>query len=150
MRTPLSVWTSLFGLFFCVALAHAAPESSAPSSLEPSLAAEPRELRYLGYREEKRHVEVFVTTTDTVVWHINTGHSGLIILTLDNTRVGSANHSRPLDTRFFNGPVSWIEAQPIEGPSSSVRIVISSDTPELATVHQSERRLVIEIPRAEA
>ena len=48
----------------------------------------------------------------------------MIVLVLENTTVPLKNNRRQLDTRYFDSPVSYVQAKAIEGPSPSVRVEI--------------------------
>lgn len=81
-------------------------------------------MTFIGFEETDEAVRVFVHTSEPVKYTVDTSHPTRLVLVLDNCRVPIFNNTRPLDTQYFDGPVSWIEAKSVESPSASVHIDI--------------------------
>ena len=88
------------------------------------LAAEVKDLNWVGFQQFKQASRVFVRTTEPVKYTIDTSRPNLVVLNLENTRIPIANNARFLDTHFFDSPIVFIQPKVIEGPSPSVRIEI--------------------------
>jgi colicin import membrane protein len=96
--------------------------SSAATAQE--LDQEVRELNWIGFQQLKDVSRVFVRTTEPVKYKVDNSRGDVIVILLENTTVPLKNNTRQLDTRFFESPVSYIQAKVIEGPSPSVRVEI--------------------------
>jgi hypothetical protein len=96
---------------------------SAPA-LAQTLGDEIQDMDWIGFQQFDEVSRVFVRTTEKVNYHVDTSKPNLVVLILHNTRVPLENNRRPMDTRFFDSPVSYIKPKVIEGPSPSVRIEI--------------------------
>jgi hypothetical protein len=109
------------------ALAAAAPAFAAKAAAAPAadaFADELKDMTFIGFEEAEHVVRVFVRTSETVKYTVDTSHPHRVVLVLDNCRVPIFNNTRPLDTTYFDGPVAMIEAKPVESPSASVHIEI--------------------------
>ena len=91
---------------------------------DAGLAGEMQELSFIGFQQFKDVSRVFVKTTETAKYRVDNTRPDMIVLMLDNTTIPLKNNRRQLDTRYFDSPVSYIQARAIEGPSPSVRVEI--------------------------
>ena len=94
------------------------------SALAQELDQEVRELNWIGFQQFKEVSRVFVRTTEPVKYKVENSKGDVIVLVLENTTVPLKNNRRQLDTRYFDSPVSYVQAKAIEGPSPSVRVEI--------------------------
>ncbi len=83
-----------------------------------------KNMNWIGFQQFQEASRVFVRTTEPVRYRVDTTKPNMVVLILENTRVPLRNNTRFLDTRYFDSPVSFIQAKVIEGPSPSVRIEI--------------------------
>lgn len=104
--------------------AAAAAPAPAPPAAGDTFADELKDMTYIGFEETDDVVRVFVHTSEPVKYTVDTSHAHRVTLVLDNCRVPVFNNTRPLDTQYFDGPVTLIEAKPVESPSQSVHIDI--------------------------
>jgi hypothetical protein len=93
-------------------------------ALAQDMTGEVMDLDWVGFQQFQESSRVFIRTTEPVQFNIDTSQPGMVVVTLANTRIPVRNNRRPLDTRFFSSPVSYIHPKVIEGPSSTVRIEI--------------------------
>lgn len=88
------------------------------------LESEQKNLTFVGFQQLKDASRVYVKTTEPVKYTIDKSRPDVVVLVLDNTKVPVLNNTRPLDTQYFDSPVSLVEIKTVEGPSPSVRIEI--------------------------
>ena len=100
------------------------PQTFAQQAVPDTFAEEMKDMTYIGFEEGDKSVRVFVRTSDPVKYTVDTSHDHRVVLILDNCRVPVFNNTRALETQYFAGPVTRVEARPIENPSASVRIEI--------------------------
>ena len=96
----------------------------APSAAPQDLAEEIKDLNWVGFQQLQEASRVFVRTTEPARYTIDSSRPDMVVVILQNTRVALRNNRRPLDTRYFDSPVTMVVPKVIEGPSASVRIEI--------------------------
>jgi hypothetical protein len=101
-----------------------APRAQAQQPAGEKFADEVKDLTYIGFEETDSAVRVFVRTSEQVKYTVDTSHARRVVIILDNCRVPVFNNTRPLDTQYFSGPVTRIEAKPVGDLSPSVRIEV--------------------------
>lgn len=102
----------------------------------------------VGFQQFEEASRVFVRTSEKVRYRVDTSRDGMVVLILENTRVPIFNNTRPLDTRYFESPVRWIEAKPIEGPSPSVQVEIRLRRRVPFNVSQADTVVAIDFTRS--
>lgn len=102
--------------------------SSAAAEAQPDggdqFGNEVKDLERIGFQLFADGSRVFVETTEPTRYTIDNTRRGVVVLTLQNTRVPLRNNRRVLDTRFFNSPVRRVKATVIEGQGSTTRVEI--------------------------
>jgi hypothetical protein len=88
------------------------------------LSGEVKNMSWIGFQQFQESSRVFVRTTEKASYRVDNSRRDTIVLILENTRVELKNNTRFLDTRYFDGPVAFIQPKVIEGTSPSVRIEI--------------------------
>lgn len=83
-----------------------------------------KDMNWVGFQQFQEASRVFVRTTEPVKYRVDSTKPNMVVLILENTRVPLRNNTRFLDTRYFDSPVSYVQAKAIEGTSPSVRIEI--------------------------
>lgn len=83
-----------------------------------------KDMNWVGFQQFQEASRVFVRTTEPVKYRVDNTKPNMVVLILENTRVPLRNNTRFLDTRYFDSPVSYVQAKAIEGTSPSVRIEI--------------------------
>ena len=107
---------TLFGFFALnMTLAHAEEEE---------LGNELKDMGQIGFQNFAEASRIFIKTTEKAKYRINAKKKGVVSIILENTRVSTANDLLPLDTRFFDTPIKYVQVKSIEGPSQSVVIDI--------------------------
>ena len=97
---------------------------SAPAVAQEDLDTEVKDMTWVGFQLLRDASRVFVKTTDPVKYRIDVSRPHLVILTLDNTKVPLFNNTRPLNTKYFDSPITSVNVKIIEAVSPSVRIEI--------------------------
>ncbi len=121
-----------------------------PAFAQEDLEAEMKELSWVGFQQFQEASRVFLRTTEPVKYRISQPRPSLVVVTLENTRIGVANHANFLDTRFFDSPVAFIQPKVIEGPSPSVQIEITLRKKVTFKETQNDTVLAIDFPREAA
>ena len=68
--------------------------------------------------------EVFVRTNEPVRYTVSQADDHTVVLELENTTLQRSNDRRPLDTRFFGGPVLQVAPRPAGGKSVRVAVTL--------------------------
>ncbi|HEY1127695.1 MAG TPA: AMIN domain-containing protein [Actinomycetota bacterium] len=97
----------------------AAVQSDAEGGVEVS--ARRKTVTLVGFVADKSRV--FVRTNGPVRYTVSQADDKTVVLELENTAIHRRNDSRPLDTRFFGGPV--VQVSPHRGPSKTVRVAVT-------------------------
>jgi len=105
------------------------------------------DLNWVGFQQFQEVSRVFVRTTEPVKYRVDNSRAGMVALILENCRSPLYNNQRPLDTRHFKSPVTYVSTKVIEGPSPSIRIEIRTpDKVPFKTV-QSDNFLALDFQR---
>ncbi len=97
---------------------------SAAESEDTQFSNEMKDLRRIGFQLFADGSRVFVETTEPTRYSVDTSRRGLVVLTLENTRIPLRNNRRPLVTRYFDSPIRFVQASVLEGQGSTARIEI--------------------------
>src|SRR5687767_4271673 len=73
-----------------------------------------RDVTEVGFQQLADGQRFFVRTNEPATYRVESLSEDVITLVLDNTRVSLRNNSRHLDTRYFEGPVTFIQPKVIE------------------------------------
>jgi hypothetical protein len=76
----------------------------------------------VGFAPDKSRV--FVRTSEPVRYTISQADDRTVVLELENTSLQRSNDRRPLDTRFFGGPVVQITPRPASGKTVRVAVTL--------------------------
>jgi len=114
----------------------------------PGADTEVRVMNWVGFQQMQEASRVFVRTSDTVNYRVDTSREGVVVLVLENTRVPLRNNTRMLDTHFFDGPVLYIQPKIIEDTSPSVRIEIHLRKKVAFKETKSENTLALDFERS--
>lgn len=108
---------------------------------------EQRELTFIGFQQYSDASRVFIRTNESVSYRIEDDRQDKIVVILENTGASVANHLKHLDTRFFDGPVVFVQPRLIEGASPSVEIEIHLGTRTPYDTLQNDNFLAIDFRR---
>ncbi|NMO18507.1 AMIN domain-containing protein [Pyxidicoccus fallax] len=75
----------------------------------------------VGFQQQAGASRVFVRTNEPARYTVSE-EGGAVVLELENTRIDLSNNTRPLDTSFFNSPVTRVEA---DASGRAVRVTIN-------------------------
>ncbi len=87
----------------------------------------PRVMKYIGFRQSAGTSRVFVRLDGKAQFR-QKKEGATFVLELVNTSVNVKNNERPLDTSYFTGPVSRVQAVP-SGANTRVEIRLKEHTP---------------------
>jgi len=76
----------------------------------------------VGFSPDKSRV--FVRTSEPVHYTVSQADERTIVLELENTSIHRSNDRRPLDTRYFGGPVVEISPRPASGKTVRVSVTL--------------------------
>jgi len=76
----------------------------------------------VGFSPDKSRV--FVRTSEPVRYTVSQADPKTVVLELENTTLQRRNDRRPLDTRFFCGPVVQISPSPAGGKTVRVAVTL--------------------------
>jgi len=104
-----------------------APAGSTPSAAQPASAGteiSPRRktVTLVGFAPDKSRV--FVRTNEPVRYTVSQADDRTVVIELENTAFQRSNDRRPLDTRFFGGPVMEIAPRPASGKTVRVAVTL--------------------------
>lgn len=117
------------------------------TALSQDLSNELKDLDWIGFQQFAEASRVFVRTTEPVKYRVDDSNPKSVVLVLENTNIPLRNNRRPLDTRFFDGPVRRIVPKILEGPSTSVRIEIKVSQKVPYKVVQNDNFLALDFTR---
>jgi hypothetical protein len=84
-------------------------------------------MTFIGFERRTSASRVYVRTNEPVRYSVQQSGDKLVILELENTRIGLRNNRRPLDTSFFDSAVAMVEPNP--AASRRVRVQIKLKAP---------------------
>lgn len=95
----------------------------------------PNKLTWLGFRPTDDETRIFFQTAGEPEYDVDEDReNGRIELTLSNTRIGSSNFQRFIDTSYFERNVKRVEARETDGGQVVITIELSSfETPRVET-----------------
>jgi hypothetical protein len=96
--------------------------SSAPSSGGAEVSSRRKTVTLVGFSPDKSRV--FVRTSEPVRYTVSQADDHTVVLELENTIFHRSNDRRPLDTRFFGGPVVQIAPRPASGKTVRVAVTL--------------------------
>src|SRR5262249_57505739 len=88
----------------------AAPPPSRGETAGSEVSSRRKTLTLVGFSPDKSRV--YVRTNEPVRYTVSQADDRTVVLELENTTITRRNDRRPLDTRFFSGPVVQITPKP--------------------------------------
>jgi hypothetical protein len=116
-----------------------------PTQGPVSVSSRRKTLMLVGFRQEPEGSSVFIRTNEPVRYNVLREGDTMLVLELENTRIGESRNTLPLDTSFFNTAVAQVD--PSAGPSNSVRVAIRLKQAVTYEMRQQGNELFIEFPR---
>ncbi|MBZ4415578.1 AMIN domain-containing protein [Myxococcus sp. RHSTA-1-4] len=95
-------------------------EVSGGSSGPVEVSSRRKTMTLVGFQQQSGASRVFVRTNEPVRYTVSE-EGGAVVLELENTRIDLSNNTRPLDTSFFNSPVTRVDA---DASGRAVRVTI--------------------------
>jgi colicin import membrane protein len=89
----------------------------------PAVRGGTKDISLVGFRQTSGGSRVFVRASDVVKYSVTQGGANRVVLEVENARISQRNGTRPLDTSFFDGPVTLI-APSEDRHAHTVRVVI--------------------------
>jgi colicin import membrane protein len=119
------------------------PERPAQERDEEQAASSRRKaMTLVGFRQESGVARVFIRTDEPVRYSLSREGS-LVVVELENTRIGQGNNTRRLDTSFFQTAVSSVEPRP-DSSGRSVQVAIRLKQPVPYKTRQEGNEVSIE------
>jgi ATPase subunit of ABC transporter with duplicated ATPase domains len=94
----------------------------APSGGGAEVSSRRKTVILVGFSPDKSRV--FVRTSEPVHYTVSQADDRTVVLELENTTFQHSNDRRPLDTRFFGGPVVEITPRPASGKTVRVAVTL--------------------------
>src|SRR5258706_9358972 len=88
----------------------------APGAPAQNLEGELKDVEWIGFQQFQEASRVFVRTTEPVKYRVDASKQNEVVIILENARIPTRNNRRPLDTHYFDGPVTYIQSRVVEAP----------------------------------
>jgi len=103
-------------------------------------------MTFVGFQPAASGARVFVRTNGPVHYTVQQEGDKKVVLELENTRIGTRNSRRPLDTSFFDTAVAMVAPNP--AGNRTVRVEISLKEAVSFQTKQDGNEVSVEFPRA--
>jgi hypothetical protein len=103
-------------------------------------------MTFVGFERAASGARVYVRTNGPVHYTVQQEGDKKVVLELENTRIGTRNSRRPLDTSFFDTAVAMVSPNP--AGNRTVRVEISLKEAVSFQTKQDGNEVSVEFPRA--
>jgi colicin import membrane protein len=110
----------------------------------PTVTARRKTMTFVGFRKAGEASRIYVRTDEPVRYRISEADR-VVVLELENTRIGIPNNQRFLDTSFFDTAVAMV--RPEESETKSVRVEIQLKQSVPYQTQQKGNELYVEFER---
>ncbi len=103
-------------------------------------------MTFVGFQRAATGARVYVRTNGPIHYTVQQEGDKKVVLELENTRIGTRNSRRPLDTSFFDTAVAMVSPNP--AGNRTVRVEISLKEAVSFQTKQDGNEVSVEFPRA--
>ncbi len=103
-------------------------------------------MTFVGFQRAATGARVYVRTNGPIHYTVQQEGDKKVVLELENTRIGTRNSRRPLDTSFFDTAVAMVSPNP--AGNRTVRVEISLKEAASFQTKQDGNEVSVEFPRA--